>query len=156
MFQSLKSLADGVGEGGEIFLSRNDAESLAKAAKRVKNSKLTKKTMRAENGGFIVPCGLLREIVRQCAGLEMDAEDAADPQDNPAPDAEDSETVDDAAERLDAGDIHTTASELANVSAADAINAISRMRSVDRLTHIADNDKRVSVRDAAQKRLAAL
>ena len=47
-------------------------------------------------------------------------------------------------------------SPVSDTNAADAIEAIGRMTSKEKLQHIADNDPRVTVKDAAKKRLAAL
>lgn len=47
-------------------------------------------------------------------------------------------------------------SPVSDSNAADAINQIGKMRSRDRLQHIIDNDQRVTVQDAAKRRLAEI
>lgn len=47
-------------------------------------------------------------------------------------------------------------SPVSDTNADEAIESIGRMRSKDRLQHVIDNDKRSTVKEAAQKRLEAL
>lgn len=57
-----------------------------------------------------------------------------------------------------AGDTSSDAdtSPVSASNATEAIDQIGRMRSRDRLQHVVDNDPRMTVKDAARKRLAAL
>jgi len=51
---------------------------------------------------------------------------------------------------------HEVASEVVGMNVNDAKDAISRMRSVEKLHHIAGSDHRHTVQDAAKKRLTEL
>lgn len=65
------------------------------------------------------------------------------------------ESPDDAVDEGDQGEEEET-SEVSDMNADEAKDAISRMRSTDKLQHIAENDKRKTVQEAAQKRLDEL
>jgi hypothetical protein len=56
----------------------------------------------------------------------------------------------------DAGAVEADDSPVSDTNADEAIEAIGRMRSADKLKHVIDNDKRVSVKEAARKRLDEL
>lgn len=47
-------------------------------------------------------------------------------------------------------------SPVSDTNATEAIATVEKMRSRDRLQHVIDNDPRVTVKEAARKRLAAL
>jgi hypothetical protein len=55
-----------------------------------------------------------------------------------------------------AGDEDDDDSPLSDSNVDEAIESISRMRSRERLQHVVDNDSRVSVKNAARKRLESL
>lgn len=62
----------------------------------------------------------------------------------------------DAPEEGEGSDDNGESSEVADVNADEAKDVISRMRSTDKLQHIADNDKRKTVKEAAEARLTEL
>lgn len=58
--------------------------------------------------------------------------------------------------RAAASDDDEAESPVSDTNADEAIEAVGKMRSRDRLQHVINNDPRVTVKEAAKRRLAAL